>query len=86
MAVSEDTNAARRMADPEFEDVHKLLFHGTTRACLLGEDDDRLVPCDQSKCYLCSIIKDGYDVEKCGKGLYLAQALSLHFTDDRHTL
>jgi hypothetical protein len=45
----------------------QLLFHGTTRACLLGEDAKSLYLCNLSDCLLCNIIRNSFDVEKCGK-------------------
>ncbi|KIK96581.1 hypothetical protein PAXRUDRAFT_297439 [Paxillus rubicundulus Ve08.2h10] len=44
----------------------KLLFHGTNRACLLGESSGRVVLCVLKQCYLCSILRSSFDVSKCG--------------------
>jgi len=47
----------------------KLLFHGTNRACLLGESSNSVLLCNLKECYLCSILRASFDVKKCGKGL-----------------
>ncbi|KAF8134894.1 ADP-ribosylation [Boletus edulis] len=44
----------------------KLLFHGTNRACLLGESSGSVLLCDLKECYLCSIVRSSFDVNKCG--------------------
>lgn len=46
----------------------KLLFHGTNRACLLGESSNNVLLCSLKECYLCSILRSSFDVKKCGKG------------------
>ncbi|EIW79344.1 ADP-ribosylation [Coniophora puteana RWD-64-598 SS2] len=45
----------------------KLLFHGTNRACLLGESRDNVLLCPLKSCYLCSILRSSFDVKKCGQ-------------------
>jgi hypothetical protein len=47
----------------------KLLFHGTNRACLLGESSRNILLCGLKECYLCSILRASFDVKKCGKAL-----------------
>lgn len=49
-------------ADPN----EQLLFHGTTRACLLGEDANSVYLCDIPDCLLCNVLRDSFDVDKCG--------------------
>lgn len=44
----------------------KLLFHGTNRACLLGESSRNVLLCGLKECYLCSILRSSFDVKKCG--------------------
>ncbi|KIM40644.1 hypothetical protein M413DRAFT_446065 [Hebeloma cylindrosporum] len=44
----------------------QLLFHGTNRFCRLAEDSSRVRLCSLSKCHLCSIIRNSFDVKKCG--------------------
>ncbi|OJA08490.1 hypothetical protein AZE42_02844 [Rhizopogon vesiculosus] len=44
----------------------KLLFHGTNRACLLGESSSNVLLCGLKECYLCSILRASFDVKKCG--------------------
>ncbi|KII89718.1 hypothetical protein PLICRDRAFT_697580 [Plicaturopsis crispa FD-325 SS-3] len=43
-----------------------LLFHGTSRACLLGDSIDNIRPCALTECFLCCIIRNSFDIEKCG--------------------
>ncbi|KAJ7145071.1 hypothetical protein C8R43DRAFT_1088757 [Mycena crocata] len=45
----------------------QLLFHGTNRRCLLGDARKKMRPCALSECLLCSIIRNSFDVTKCGK-------------------
>ena len=47
----------------------KLLFHGTNRACLLGESSASVLLCGLDQCYLCSILRSSFDVSKCGKSI-----------------
>ena len=44
----------------------QLLFHGTTRACLLGENEDETLPCDLAECNLCRILRFSFDVALAG--------------------
>ncbi|KIJ98116.1 hypothetical protein K443DRAFT_133580 [Laccaria amethystina LaAM-08-1] len=44
----------------------QLLFHGTNRCCLLVEDGHRVRLCDLSQCHLCCVIRNSFDVTKCG--------------------
>ncbi|KAF8630193.1 hypothetical protein AX15_003068 [Amanita polypyramis BW_CC] len=44
----------------------QLLFHGTTRGCLLGEENSSVYLCELTDCLLCNIIRNSFDVEKCG--------------------
>ncbi|KAH7913781.1 ADP-ribosylation [Hygrophoropsis aurantiaca] len=44
----------------------KLLFHGTNRACLLGEKPNNVLLCGLRECYLCSILRTSFDITKCG--------------------
>ncbi|KAN0093142.1 hypothetical protein V8E55_003926 [Tylopilus felleus] len=44
----------------------KLLFHGTNRACLLGESSTSVLLCGLKECSLCSILRSSFDVSKCG--------------------
>ncbi|KAJ7153613.1 hypothetical protein C8R46DRAFT_470802 [Mycena filopes] len=45
----------------------QLLFHGTNRGCLLGDERNRTRLCAVSGCLLCSVIRNSFDVAKCGK-------------------
>ncbi|PPQ78504.1 hypothetical protein CVT26_005143 [Gymnopilus dilepis] len=44
----------------------QFLFHGTNRHCTLAEDSSRVRLCVLSKCNLCCIIRNSFDVKKCG--------------------
>ncbi|KAI9570622.1 ADP-ribosylation [Boletus coccyginus] len=44
----------------------KLLFHGTNRACLLGESSGSVLLCSLEQCYMCSIVRSSFDVSRCG--------------------
>ncbi|TFK69962.1 ADP-ribosylation [Pluteus cervinus] len=44
----------------------QLLFHGTTRCCLLAENEDSVRLCGLPDCFLCCIIRKSFDVRKCG--------------------
>ncbi|KAJ6512673.1 hypothetical protein C8R45DRAFT_890477 [Mycena sanguinolenta] len=45
----------------------QLLFHGTSRSCLLGDEKSRTQLCKTAGCLLCSVIRNSFDVSKCGK-------------------
>ncbi|KAJ7814438.1 hypothetical protein B0H14DRAFT_1419673 [Mycena olivaceomarginata] len=45
----------------------QLLFHGTSRSCSLGDDKTRTQLCATPGCLLCSVIRNSFDVSKCGK-------------------
>lgn len=46
--------------------VEHLLFHGTSRACALGEAEDSVRLCRLPQCGLCSIIRSSFDIKLCG--------------------
>ena len=48
----------------------QFLFHGTNRFCRLGEHNSPIRPCSLPPCHLCSIIRDSFDVRRCGKCEY----------------
>ncbi|KAF8808628.1 ADP-ribosylation [Phlegmacium glaucopus] len=52
-----------RSMDPANE---QLLFHGTNRYCSLAEDGSRTRLCNLPACHLCSILRNSFDVLKCG--------------------
>ncbi|KAJ6462084.1 hypothetical protein C8R45DRAFT_841775, partial [Mycena sanguinolenta] len=43
-------------------------FHGTKRACYIGEDARHLSPCNRSNCNLCGILRSGFDIKKANPG------------------
>lgn len=45
----------------------KFLFHGTNRACMLGESASTVLLCCRKTCSLCSILRTSLAVSKCGK-------------------
>ncbi|KAK7002212.1 hypothetical protein R3P38DRAFT_2556932, partial [Favolaschia claudopus] len=60
----------------------KLMWHGTTRICNLGDNPNQLNFCTNSKCSLCQILQFGYNTEKAdsrgmlGKGIYFSPVSS----------
>jgi len=46
--------------------IEHLLFHGTSRACALGETGDNVRLCRLARCSLCSVIRSSYDINLCG--------------------
>jgi hypothetical protein len=49
----------------------QLLFHGTNRACSLGEDRLKTYLCTLADCNLCCVIRQSFDVGMCGMALPL---------------
>ncbi|KAJ6507725.1 hypothetical protein C8R47DRAFT_966019, partial [Mycena vitilis] len=45
----------------------QLLFHGTNRGCLLGDEKARTKLCKLAGCLLCAVIRTSFDVAKCGE-------------------
>ncbi|KAF7341455.1 PARP catalytic domain-containing protein [Mycena venus] len=45
----------------------QLLFHGTAQSCLLGDEKRGTQLCKIAGCLLCSVIRNSFDVSKCGK-------------------
>ena len=43
-----------------------LFFHGTNRACTLGDTRVKDVLCKKRECSLCAIIRDSFDISKTG--------------------
>lgn len=48
----------------------KFLFHGTNRACMLGESPSTVLLCCHKRCSLCSILRTSLAVSKCGKPFF----------------
>jgi hypothetical protein len=46
---------------------YEILFHGTRRACYIGQNDQFLKPCSRHQCNLCCILRESFDVEKSGQ-------------------
>lgn len=44
----------------------QFLFHGTDRACSLGEDPASTNLCMLPECHLCCIVRNSFDISKCG--------------------
>ncbi|KAF9037693.1 hypothetical protein BJ165DRAFT_1532341 [Panaeolus papilionaceus] len=44
----------------------QLLFHGTNRSCKLAEDSSRVLLCGLTDCNLCSVIRNSFDIKRCG--------------------
>lgn len=45
----------------------QFLFHGTNRACSLGEDRSSTHLCMLPECHLCCIVRSSFDIRKCGQ-------------------
>ncbi|TEB34609.1 ADP-ribosylation [Coprinellus micaceus] len=61
--VASTPGVAGKTSDPANE---QLLFHGTTRCCLLGDDPRSTRLCSVPQCNLCCVIRSSFDVKKCG--------------------
>ncbi|KAF9440535.1 ADP-ribosylation [Macrolepiota fuliginosa MF-IS2] len=61
--VLRDMRALMHQTDSPNE---QLLFHGTNRVCSLGEDNTSTHLCQLPECHLCCIIRNSFDVKKCG--------------------
>jgi hypothetical protein len=44
----------------------QYMWHGTTRACNIGDDNSQLYPCQLSECRLCPILRATLDPTKAG--------------------
>lgn len=44
----------------------QFLFHGTNRACSLGENKSNTNLCILPECRLCCIVRSSFDIRKCG--------------------
>ncbi|KAJ7472736.1 hypothetical protein FB451DRAFT_1339532 [Mycena latifolia] len=45
----------------------QLLFHGTNQRCLLGDGKQPARLCNIPECLLCSVLRNSFEVENCGK-------------------
>ena len=61
--VTSSATLRNRTKNPANE---QFLFHGTNRFCRLAEDASRVRLCNLSKCHLCSIIRNSFDIKRCG--------------------
>ena len=50
--------------------ISGLFFHGTNRACTLGDKRTNDELCSKKECSLCAIIRDSFDIDKTGKRFY----------------
>lgn len=44
----------------------QLMFHGTTRSCSLGEEEQDIILCEKVTCSLCCILRTSFLVSKAG--------------------
>ena len=58
--------AAPSVATSKHPGNEKLLFHGTNRCCLLAEDSSNTALCHFPECHLCCVIRNSFDIRKCG--------------------
>jgi len=45
-------------------------WHGTARACTLGDDPNDLTPCTKTGCRVCAVVRSSYDVKFASGGLF----------------
>ncbi|KAG9010485.1 hypothetical protein FRB90_007798 [Tulasnella sp. 427] len=45
-------------------------WHGTIRRCKIGDTSINLTPCSSATCFVCCIIKTGFDINYAAKGWY----------------
>jgi hypothetical protein len=45
----------------------RLLYHGTQRACSIGDPKSPLVVCHSNECCLCSILREGFKLARAGE-------------------
>jgi len=57
----------------------RLRFHGTKRACGLGDRGGSPILCNQSRCSLCSIIMESFKLDRCGTNSRLADTAAGRF-------
>lgn len=72
---------------PDKRGNEHLLFHGTNRACMLGECRSDVLLCSLQTCSLCSILRTSFDVSKCGEPLRPLHPceLALHLQGSKNT-
>lgn len=82
--VAAELDAESDDSDSELAN-EQLLFHGTTRCCLLGDDTRSTRICTLRQCSLCCVIRYSFDVKRCGskhrfkrfgKGIYTTSCSS----------
>jgi hypothetical protein len=62
--------------------AESYLFHGTQRACYIGEDASKTKTCNNPECHMCSIIKCSFQMKHIGannmlgKGFYTSSVSS----------
>ncbi|OCH85006.1 ADP-ribosylation [Obba rivulosa] len=80
--------------------AEQYLFHGTRRACHIGDDNNNLYPCNNPDCFFCSIMKCSFSLahvgahEMFGKGIYTSSVSSKadgyvwnwHMHSHKHTM
>ncbi|KAF9035285.1 hypothetical protein BJ165DRAFT_1533777 [Panaeolus papilionaceus] len=60
----------------------QMMFHGTKRACRIGETPEAVTACNRSDCNICCILRGSYDMEKAkgarmfGPGIYSTKVSS----------
>jgi len=54
------------MSPKAFRGNETFLFHGSTRACLVGEGDDCTRLCSSVECGICSIVQYSLDIARSG--------------------
>ncbi|KDQ12134.1 hypothetical protein BOTBODRAFT_425046 [Botryobasidium botryosum FD-172 SS1] len=48
----------------------QMLFHGTLRACRVGDTPENIYPCSRPDCKLCAILRCSFDPSKSCNGMF----------------
>ncbi|EIW79059.1 hypothetical protein CONPUDRAFT_59609 [Coniophora puteana RWD-64-598 SS2] len=77
-----DINRSQQVQNHTSGAAEQYLFHGTRRACHIGDDRTQINPCNRSDCYLCHIIKCSFSMAHAnangmfGPGIYTSSVSS----------
>ncbi|RSM10827.1 hypothetical protein CEP52_003414 [Fusarium oligoseptatum] len=76
------TQRAKELVDYLKRGEAMVLFHGTQRACHVGDPDHPLRVCNNVECHLCGILRDGFKLDRAdsegmfGPGIYTTDVSS----------
>ncbi|KAG8978177.1 hypothetical protein FRC05_011294 [Tulasnella sp. 425] len=80
--------------DTDVDGTEQELFHGTSRLCSVGDDEQFSTPCKNMKCRLCCIMRNSFSVDQAGtvtgrsvprfgKGIYTSRLSSKYLAPSR---